>query len=127
MVEIRFEPERRLVSIRCRGPLKGSETIQAMRELVRDPRFRTGTSVVVDLRAVVAIELFGEEVRAASEQLSRLGDAFVGSRIAIVAASDASFGISRQFELLQADARWEVRAFRALEEARRWLGLEEEE
>jgi hypothetical protein len=96
-----------------------------MRELVRNPRFRSGTHVIVDLRAVEAIEVFGEEVRAVSEQMSRLGDAFVGSRVAIIAASDAGFGVSRQFELLQADARWQVRAFRALEEARAWLGLDD--
>lgn len=110
-----------LVRIRFSGPLKGPEALETLRALVRDPRYATGTSGLVDLRGVSSVEIFGDEVRASAQLMARLGDAFVGSRWAVVGASDPTFGIARQFELMLSDPRFEVRAFRGVEEAERWL------
>jgi len=121
MSELDFDP-RGFVRIAFSGPLKGPETLEAIRTLVRDPRYRTGMNGIIDLRRVRSVEMFGEEVRAGAELSTRLGDAFAGSRWAIVASSDAAFGIARQYELMLTDPRFEVRAFRDVEEAERFIG-----
>jgi hypothetical protein len=121
VVEFEFHPEQGLVRIRFSGALKGPETRDTVRALVRDPRYTTGMNGLVDLHSVEAVELFGEDVRGGARMVSRIGAAFAGSRWAFVASSDPAFGVSRQFELMLADPRFEVRAFRTIEEAERWL------
>ena len=122
MTEFEFDQKRGLVRVRFSGVLKGPETLESVRALVRDPRYTTGMNGLVDLRAVESIELFGDEVRAGAELVTRLGDAFAGSRWALVATSDPVFGIARQYELMITNGRFEVRVFRAVEEAEAYLG-----
>lgn len=124
MHELIFDDEPSLVRVRFWGPLKGAETLQTVRELVRDRRYRTGMNGLIDLRAVEGVELFGDDVRAGAELTTRLGDAFAGARWAVVASSDPTYGIARQFELMASDPRFEIRSFRDLESAERWLSEE---
>lgn len=126
MSELEFDP-RGFVRVVFSGPLKGPEALEAIRVLVRDPRFRTGMNGLVDLRRVGAVEMFVDDVRAGASLSARLGDAFSGSRWAIVAGSDTTFGIARQYELMLADPRFEVRSFRDVEEAERFIGARDPE
>jgi len=119
MVELEFESNR--VRVRFSGVLKGPGALDAVRALVRDPRYTTGMSGLIDLRDVESLDLFGDDVRAGAELVIRLGDAFAGSRWSVLATSDPVFGIARQFELMVADSRFEVRAFRDFAAAERWL------
>jgi len=119
--EIDFDAERGWVRVRFTGALKGGGAVEAVRALVRDPRFTTGMNGMIDLRGVESLEIFGDEVRNGAELVLRLGDAFTGSRWAPVATAAPVFGIARQFELMVADPRFEVRAFRTVEEAERFL------
>jgi hypothetical protein len=119
--EIELDERHGWMCVRFSGALKGAGAIDAVRALVRDPRYRTGMSGLIDLRGVESLELFGDDVRAGADLVMRLGDAFAGSRWAAVATSPPVFGIARQFELMVADARFEVRAFRTLEEAEAFL------
>jgi len=109
------------VRVRFSGVLKGPGAIDTVRSLVRHPSYTTGMNGMIDLRDVQSLELFGDDVRSGAELVIRLGDAFTGSRWAVLATTDPVFGIARQFELMVADARFEVRAFRDVAAAERWL------
>lgn len=121
MARFRFDHERRLLWVVFEGPFKGSDVLRTIRELVRHPDFNTGARVLVDLRAIGDVELFGDDVRAAADLVARFADAFRGARVAIVAPLDAAFGVARQFELMNAEAPFDVRSFRALAAAEAWL------
>ena len=43
------------------------------------------------------------------------------SKVAMVASKDLSFGVSRIYEVFREDNRTEVKVFRNVEDARRWL------
>jgi len=122
LVELEFESTRTWVRVRFSGVLKGPGALDAVRALVRDPRYTTGMNGLIDLRDVASLEVFGDDVRSGAELVIRLGDAFAGSRWAVLATSDPVFGIARQFELMVADPRFEVRAFRDVASAERWVG-----
>ncbi len=46
------------------------------------------------------------------------------SRRAIVADKDITFGMARMYEVFREDAPEEIKLFRDIAEARRWLGLD---
>jgi hypothetical protein len=67
------------------------------------------------------------EVQVTSEyirEVARSTSYAEGSRRAFVASSDVQFGLSRMFQILSDESPAEVRVFRDLAEARRWLGLD---
>jgi len=119
--ELDFGPALGFVRVRFSGALQGPDSLDAVRELVRDPRYKTGMNGLIDLREVESIELRGDDVRSGADLVVHLGDAFAGTRWALLANSDAVFGIARQFELMVSDPRFEMRAFRDLEAAERYL------
>ena len=44
-------------------------------------------------------------------------------KTAFVADSDVIYGLSRMFEMLRHDSPEEIRVFRNIDEAKRWLGI----
>jgi hypothetical protein len=77
---------------------------------------------LVDLRAVDVCQLSADDLRtiAASSVLAATG------RRAIIAAADATFGLSRMYQILREAAGGQEtrRVFRTLDDALRWLGRE---
>jgi len=123
LAEFEFDPEKNLVRVRFSGSLKGPHAFESVRELAHDSRYVAGMNGLIDLRAVDSIEMFGDEVRAGTDLVARMGETFEGSRWALVGTSDSAYGIARQFELMTDDSRFEVRSFRLLEDAERFLGV----
>jgi hypothetical protein len=101
------------------------ETLQAL--YARDD-LPVDMNTLWDLRHADPAAFTGEEIR----QLAKLVSAHWGitgqAKAALVVSGDASFGLARMFELT-VDARSEsqVKVFRDLAEARRWLGAAEQE
>jgi hypothetical protein len=87
-----------------------------------------GGSLAEGVRFDVLLDLGGctslptsEQLRAIAAQLGRLGGRHRFGRCAIVARCDALFGMSRMFEVFAQEQFAETRAFRAADEAERWL------
>jgi len=121
--EFHFDPDENLVRVTFSGALKASQAFESVRELIRDPLYTSGMNGLIDLRGVDSIEMFGDQVRAGTDLVARLGDAFAGARWALVGTTDPAYGIARQFELMTTDSRFEVRSFRNIEDAERYLGV----
>jgi len=119
--EFDFDPASSFVRVRFSGVLQSPESLDSVRVLIGDPRYKAGMNGLIDLREVESIELRGANVRSGADLVVRLGDAFTGSRWALLATSDAVFGIARQFELMVSDPRFEMRAFRDLAAAEHYL------
>ena len=89
--------------------------------LKNDSDFQPGLNQLVDLQGVTSFELTGDGLRTvASTDLWRQD-----SRRAIVALTDVSYGMSRMFQMLtDHDSGAELKVFKDMAEARKWLGLE---
>ena len=79
-----------------------------------------------DFRGVTTSRLTGEEIRTlamvgASKNMERLP----GSKTALVASSNAEYGLSRMYQLLGEfeGVSWDIEVCRTIEEAYAWLGL----
>ncbi len=87
-----------------------------------DPDFVPNYRQIFDLRGVTDLELTSTDLR---ERVAN--DVFGGgSRRALVASSDLVFGMARMYQLLAADENTdEIRVFREMSDAVRWLDLAE--
>ena len=77
-------------------------------------------SALVDFRDV-------QEVEVATETIHQIADIFRASsyapKTAFVTNAEVIYGLSRMFEMLRDDSPNEIRVFRVVDEAKRWLGI----
>lgn len=114
----RIDLERRRVDSKLEGDFRSEDMREHMRALRDDPDFRADFDQLLDLSGVTDLTLTAADVREHVEE-SPFG---AGSRRAIVASSDAVFGMARMYQILRANEKDEIEVFRTFEDARQWLG-----
>lgn len=100
------------------GTVSPNEMMEVLRDLATDDKF-ISSKRLWDLR-----EATGDLVPHDTERLARLAQAQDGNapgKVALVAASDLVFGMSRVFEVQRTTEDVEVGVFRDLDEAELWL------
>ena len=118
-LNFRIRSQVRLVHDSIDQPLDLTD-IRALREALQaDPTFDPHFDQLVECRHTLPLRINRDEVAAAASS-SIYAPA---SRRAIVAASDAAFGVARMFQLMQPKGS-QVAVFRSTAEALAWLGLE---
>jgi len=113
-----LEP-RQLVCSRATGALTDEDLFEFMGRLRADPQFRSDFCHLADFRSVTALEITAAGVRRVSE-IAPFGP---GSRRALVAESEAIFGMARMYELVSERGGSVVRVFRHMDAALGWLEL----
>lgn len=92
----------------------------AVDRLAADPIYRPGMPILSDHRAI-ARPASAEEVAGLVSHVADHGPVFAGARMAIVAASAASYGMMRMLSTLAEDVPMEIAVFLDVDEALRWL------
>ena len=88
-----IDPQRRLISTRATGVVDRQGAQNHRAQIVANPLFDSSFSQLIDLRAVERIDLSTDDiVRLASESILA-----APARQAIVAPTDAMFGVSRMY------------------------------
>jgi hypothetical protein len=113
----RIDPQRRLVLTRGWGVLSAQELLDITSQILVDPRFDPTYRSLGDLREVTQIDM--DTLATAHTAATPLF--LPGTRRAIVATSDAVFGMARMFASFAERAGQEVRVFRELHHAEAWL------
>jgi hypothetical protein len=121
-IELRVYPDRRLVYSRASGVLTVADVMRGRDALTQILFFDRSFDHLVDLRAVDTSQLSANDIRtiAGSSVLAAT------ARRAIIAADEATFGLSRMYQILREAAGGQEtrRVFRTLDDALRWLGRE---
>ena len=102
------------------GVLTDGDLLGHMQELESDPDFDPAFAQLIDCRGVTEVALESETIRT----IARPSVYEPGAKRAIVATREAVYGLARMYERLRGGERDEVRVFRGIKEARRWLGLD---
>jgi hypothetical protein len=99
------------------------QDIRTLRQRLReDSNFDPNYDHIIDLREVVEFDISAAEM----QTISNHGYIFdEGCREAIVAERDISFAMARMYEMLRGSKSGEIKVFRDMAEARRWLGLDQ--
>ncbi len=119
----RVYPDLQLVYVRLQGVFEPDGILAMQEEIWSDPSMASYT-LLGDLRGLTLMDPSTEELRT----LARGETTTLGSRrrkLALVAGKDLHFGLARMFEAFSQTGTMEgsVAVFRAMDEAKAWLGL----
>jgi hypothetical protein len=119
-VSYRIDHERRVVLARADGRVAPEDFSEFLDALAGDAGFDPEIDLLFDLRGISGDWPPTSVVRHFVEHPIFAGSA----RKAYVASGDLTFGLVRMFEMMRADPAGNIRAFRDMDEARAWLGLD---
>src|SRR5262245_31358705 len=115
---IEIDPERRLVRRTVRGPMTEAEAWELAGHLRAHPHFRPDYDELFDMRDATVEQVTSKTVW----DLAWRSPLFLPTaRRAAVVSNDVDFGIMRMLELASGDRSGEMRVFRDMESAERWL------
>jgi hypothetical protein len=118
-ISYRIDRERGWIETRCSGPVTLPEVRAHFDELQSDPACPRQLDVLLDLTEITSVPN-SPQVRAAAERVA-LVDNIVFEACAIVAGSEAWFGMARMFEVFARGYFSDIRTFRKRGDAERWL------
>ncbi len=116
----RVDKARRVVLATREGSLTEREELELQRSVAMDPDFEPSFSALCDYRGVTEVDLTPSSL----ERLAVGIPSGKEARMAFVVSSDLLFKFGRLLEVLSEHMTQEIRTFRDMAEARRWLGLE---
>lgn len=111
------------VTVRTHGTADRHGIVRFIDELVDDPRFQAGTTVLIDHTNLDLHPLHTADIQAIADAVIRMNDRVAGTAVAIVTPASVGYGLSRQFTAFAESfgSGLDTRVFTTLEEARRWL------
>ena len=115
-----IDAARRLVTLRFSGDTTYDEWKPVMDDVLANVNYVAGMCILSDRREAATVPST-EHIRALVDYLSRHAASFTGCGIALVARSDAEYGMSRMAEMLSEVTGVRVRAFRTPEDALAWF------
>jgi hypothetical protein len=119
-VTYQIDKANRLIHTECTGAVTLAEVVDHFRQLEADPECPPYVDVLLDVTQEVTIPS-SDELRTVTLAIARVRRRVQFGFCAIVASTDALFGMMRMFEVFTEDYFRESRAFRTLEEAEAWL------
>jgi hypothetical protein len=116
-----IDAARRIVRSRLWDVVTESDAWGSAAVLMNDPSFDPTFAQLADMRDVIDIEVTTNTVR----ELAIMRLFAPESRRALVVASDFQYGIGRMTTTFAEAGDQQVAVFRSVDEAERWLGLDE--
>jgi hypothetical protein len=102
------------------GPVTRTEVLAHFDDLEREAELPDRLDVLLDLRRITSLP-DGDDIAAVAQAVSRLRHRVAWGACAVVASADASFGMSRVFEVHTDELFERVAVFRDLAAAAIWL------
>ncbi len=120
-ISYRIDKSLGLVFTTAQAALTRQDILTYFQRLREDPDFNPSYDSLIDLRDLIEHPMSAGDIETIS------GDRVFNqeSRRAIVAEKDASFGMARTYEMRREAEPDQIKVFRDMPEACRWLGLDE--
>jgi hypothetical protein len=112
----------RIIITSASGDISLSDMQEHMQTVQNHPEIQPDYNHIFDLRKAGNFEITTSDVK----QLAEFSYFNEQSKRAIVASSDLFYGMSRMYEIFKKDASVNVRVFRTYEEAKQWVGYQDE-
>jgi hypothetical protein len=109
-----------IIRTRCVGDVTLEEVLGHFRDLTQDANRPRRLDVLLDLSEETSLPE-SEEIKIVAYEISRLRDCVEFGTIAVVACSDALYGMLRMFQVYTEELFGEAWIFRTLPEAETWL------
>jgi len=121
-----IDTKEKIIRTRCIGMLTLDEVVEHFRELDRDPECTDRLDVLLDVSEVNSLPN-ASQIRAASLEVKKIQKKVRFDACAIVAVTDALFGMLRMFEVMTQDYFRVISVFRATTEAEAWLASQRQQ
>ena len=115
-----IDPEQNLIRTRCIGDVKLPEVLDHFRTLQLDPDCPNWLDVLLDVSEITSPPFTGE-IHAVAQEISRTKSKVQFKICAVIAPSDAMYGMMRMFSVLAEPYFCAVRVFRTGPAAEEWL------
>jgi hypothetical protein len=122
-VTYRLDAKQRLIRTSCVGNVTLPEVLAHFDELERDPNSPGFLDVFLDLSEITSLPV-GFQIAAVAERIKKIRQSVRFNTCAVVAQSDALFGMLRMFQVLAEPYFHAIRVFRVSAEAEAWLASE---
>jgi hypothetical protein len=109
------------------GVVSDDELLAFVQRTANDSEFRSGMHELIDLRRVDTSALSTRSLRRTAELFAAFDTGPAQGRVAIVAPEDLAYGLSRMYQAFRGEDAVELMVFRDMIDARKWLGLPEDE
>ena len=119
-VKYQIDKVNRIIRTRCTGPVTIEEVIDHFHVLERDPDCPDHVEVLLDLSEQTSIPK-KENLQAVTGEIKRIRGRVQFGRCAIVACTDALYGMLRMFQVFAEQYFRESYVFRTASEAEAWL------
>lgn len=122
MITYSVDTDRRVRTYVYSGTVTDAEMREVYTRVLADPTYDATLDDLVDMRPIERLDVSTAALREIVTMFSPVDQLGVPTRLAIVAPSDFTYGISRMYELLRGDGvPEEIRVFRSYDEAEAWL------
>ena len=120
----RFDAEAGLLIVVMDGIVGDEDLLKYAQHITENPAIPTGHDELIDLRGAEGIaDVSGPVLRRIADMFTQSDRTPEQSRVALVASSDAAYGLSRMYQTFRSESPLDLRVFREMSEARTWLGL----
>lgn len=127
-VESKYDDESNFLYSRFYGVLTDEDLRSHAQAVVDDPRIKSGVKEIVDLRGVDSVEASTDSIGVVINIDKENREKLAGQQLAIVAPRELLYGLSKIFEVLYelSQGPANVKVFRDIGEARKWLEVKPE-
>jgi len=115
-----IDVKEKLIRTKCTGDVKFQEVIEHFRTLERDPNCADRLDVFLDLSRITSLPATGQ-ISGVAREIARIKEKVRFNICAVVAPTDAIFGMLRMFEVMAKPYFSETRVFRLAADAEAWL------
>ena len=122
-----FIESKQLLYVKGTGTVTFSELMSHIDELCQDPKYKAPMKKLVDYRQVKKMDLSMKEQKSFAQKKDAAKELFAGEKCAIVSPTDIGFALARIHSSLSEKSNRVTVAFRDVDEALTWLGIELED
>jgi hypothetical protein len=127
-IESHVIPEHNLAVFVHTGRVPDDEFLAFYNSFFTGDAFKPPMNILVDLRETSSSSRSPEALLRFSESAEKILSGITeGTKVAVVAPKDRTFGLARMYEILSDSVHWHFVVFRAMDAALAWLGLPEDQ
>lgn len=119
----RFDAESRVLFVEMTGAVSDEDILSYAAEVTADSGIDPVHDELIDTRGIEVPGASTPALKRAAELFSKSERTPEKVKVAMVASSDAAYGLARMYQAFRAESAVKIRVFREIAEARSWLGL----
>lgn len=124
-ISYELDEDKKLILTVFHGDVSADELVRHTRAFINDARIDSQFSHLVDTSMTKSIGLHSDAIASIS-RITAAVEFLKDGKTAIVAEQDVAFALSRMYQSYSDMWKRNIEVFREMEDARRWLGLDEE-